>query len=86
MTTPALESGILPGVTREEVIGICRAEGIPVEDRIVLLDELRSADEAFLTNTLMGVLGVGSVDDASLPPDRPLTARLAECYARLLPG
>jgi branched-subunit amino acid aminotransferase/4-amino-4-deoxychorismate lyase len=85
VSTPALDSGILPGVTREEIIGICRAEGIPVEERIVLLEELRSADEVFLTNTLMGVLGVAAVDDVSLPPDRPVTARLAERYDRLLP-
>ena len=86
VTTPSLDSGILPGITREEVIEICRGERIPVEERIVLLEELRSADEVFLTNTLMGVLGAASVDDVSLPPDRPFTARLAECYAGLLPS
>lgn len=85
IATPAPDSGILPGITRDEIIGICRDEGIVLDERTVLLDELRSADEAFLTNTLMGVLGVASVDDVSLPPDRPLTTRLAECYAKLLP-
>jgi len=86
VSTPAPDSGILPGITREEVIGICRDEGIPVEERIVLLDQLRSADEVFLTNTLMGVLAVASVDDVSLPPDRSLTRRIAERYAKLLPA
>jgi len=86
VSTPALDSGILPGITREEVVDLCRTEDILVDERIVLLDELRSADEVFLTNTLMGVLGVASVDDVSLPTDRPVTARLAEGYARLLPG
>jgi branched-chain amino acid aminotransferase len=84
ISTPSLDSGILPGITREEIIGICRGEGIPLEERTVLLDELRSADEMFLTNTLMGVLGVASIDDVSLPSERPLTGRIAAEYGNLL--
>jgi branched-subunit amino acid aminotransferase/4-amino-4-deoxychorismate lyase len=84
VSTPALDSGILPGITREEIIELCLREGIPLEERIVLLDELRFADEVFLTNTLMGVLGVASVDDVSLPAARPLTRRIAECYTSMI--
>lgn len=82
--TPSLESGILPGITRAEVIDICRVDGIPVEERSLLLDETRSADEMFLTNTIMGVMGVAAVDDVTLPSERPMVDLIsAKYFARL---
>ena len=78
--TPPLESGILPGITRAEVIDIGTAEGNPVAQRLISLDELRTADEIFITNTIMGIMPVGTFDGIALPAQRPVTERLAECY------
>ena len=48
--TPGLDVGILDGITRAKVIEICRANGIPLRENRPTPDELRSADEAFITS------------------------------------
>jgi branched-chain amino acid aminotransferase group I len=42
----------LPGLTRAMVLDICRANGIPAEERNLSLTELYSADEVFTTGTM----------------------------------
>ena len=39
------------GITRQKVIDLCRAEGIPVFERNYSLVDTYAADEAFLTGT-----------------------------------
>lgn len=51
VTTHPTTHQILHGVAREYVIELARAEGIPVEERPVLLEEMRGADEIFFTGT-----------------------------------
>jgi len=72
---------ILSGVTRSIVLGLARKEGVPVQERAVGLDELRSADEVFLTGTTVEILPVVRVDGAPVGTGKAgtLTARL---YAR----
>ena len=82
--TPPLDCGILPGVTRAEVLDICRSEGVPVEERRLSSPDLASADEIFLTNSLMGVLPVGRLDGAPLPAERPVAEALAGSYGARL--
>jgi len=62
--TPDLDSGILPGITRKNVIGLCRSLGINVEERKVDPSELYEADEVFLTHTSRGVVPVDELDDS----------------------
>lgn len=82
--TPPIDTGILPGITRAEVIDIGGSEGIPVEERLISLEELRCADEIFITNTIMGIMPVGTFDEITLPSERPLAKRFAESYAARL--
>ncbi|MDT8437347.1 MAG: aminotransferase class IV [Gemmatimonadota bacterium] len=60
--TAPLTNYILSGVTRAVVLEICRAEGIPCEERPILLPELRGAEEAFLASTTSEVLPIVEVD------------------------
>ncbi len=62
LLTPSVESGILPGVTRRVVIEIAGKMGLEVKQRKIRYDELYSADEAFLTNSLMEVMPLVEVD------------------------
>ncbi len=62
LITPSIESGILPGITRKVVIEIAQKMGLKVEERGILPEELYSADEAFLTNSLMEVMPLVDVD------------------------
>ena len=75
------------GVTRQNVIDICRANDIPVFERNFSLFETYSADEAFLTGSFGGQTPVAEIDgrrigDGSLPG--PVTSRLNDLYKNLV--
>lgn len=59
--TPSLDCGILAGIIREKIIGIAHSEGIPVEETSLTLDDLKSADEVFITGTVKGVVPVNRI-------------------------
>ncbi len=55
--TPQLNGSILPGVTRDSVIQLCKAWDIPVEERKISIDEIA---EAYQNGTLEEVFGTGT--------------------------
>lgn len=59
--TPPL-GHILPGITRQTVINICRELDIPVKERPIKPEELDSADSAFLCGTAAEIAGIESID------------------------
>lgn len=59
--TPAL-GNILPGITRATVLEICDEIGIPVKEKHITLDELKTADAAFYCGTAAEVIGWESLD------------------------
>jgi len=56
LITPSLESGILPGITREAVLEIAQALDIKAVEREVELKELAEAEEAFITNSVLEIM------------------------------
>ncbi len=75
----------LNGITRGNVIKLCRAEGIPVFERDFSLTDVYGADESFVTGTFGGLTPVTSVDGRTIGRHLPgpLTARLGTLYASL---
>ncbi|MFC1908487.1 aminotransferase class IV [Chloroflexota bacterium] len=61
LVTPSLESGILPGITREVVIEIAGAQGIKIDEEEVRLEDLERFDEAFLTNSVIELMPLVAV-------------------------
>jgi len=55
--TPALTGSILPGITRDSVITLCRSWGLTMEERPISIDELA---EAHRTGVLEEVFGTGT--------------------------
>jgi len=53
---------ILPGITRQTVLNICRELDIPVKERNISPEELESADSAFLCGTAAEIAGIESID------------------------
>ena len=51
VTTHPATQRILHGIAREYVIELARAQGLPVEERPILLEEIRGAEEIFFTGT-----------------------------------
>ena len=74
--------GVLEGITRRTVVEIAGTLGIPVEVRALPADQLRSADEAFLSSSGGGVLPVTRVDGQALGQGEPgaLTRRILQMY------
>ena len=72
----------LAGITRANVIDICRQHGIPVMQRDFSLFDVYSADEAFVTGTFAGVVPVVDVDGRTIGAGSrgSMTARLQDHY------
>jgi len=80
VTTPA--GTVLEGITRRTVRELCEELEIPFAHARITPQELRDADEVFLSSTAGGVLPVSRVDDRTLSNGRPgpITVRLRERY------
>ena len=75
--TPPL-GRILPGITRDAVLAIARAEGIVVREEPLPPEAFAAADEAFLTATSLPIAPIGSVNGRPLgTAPGPMTTRLA---------
>ena len=74
------------GITRQKVIDLCRANGIPVYQRNFSLVDTYSADEVFLTGTFGAQTPVGSIDGRIIGTGElgPVTARLRALYRDLV--
>lgn len=82
LLTPPLADGALPGVTRARVLALASEAGIPATaDRSLTAVDLAAADEAFLTNSLIGLRPVGSAAGRILGVG-PLTAKLRDALRR----
>ena len=76
----------LAGITRANVLEICRANGIPAHETTFSLTDVYSASEAFVTGTFAGVVPVRSVDGRTIGDGRrgPVVARLQGLYGELV--
>ncbi len=54
--TPPLDSGCLPGVTRELLLDVVQAPGIKVMERALKPQDLERADQVFITSTTRDLL------------------------------
>ncbi|HEX7761314.1 MAG TPA: aminotransferase class IV, partial [Caulobacteraceae bacterium] len=64
--TPALACGVLDGIIRGELLARARAEGQPIEEVALSAAILADAQALVLTNSLIGVRAVSSLDGRSL--------------------
>lgn len=82
VATPPVEVGILRGITRERVIELARAEGIDVREQPLVPDDVRAADEVFITSSIRGVLPIRAVDGRPVGREcpGPVTRRLMRAY------
>ena len=69
LRTPSLDGPVLPGITRRLVLDIADDEGIPVEEGQYTPDEIRNADEVFLTNSTWEIRPVDVVDGLEISDD-----------------
>ena len=76
----------LGGITRGNVLQLCRELGIPAYEKSFSLTDVYGADEAFVTGTFAGVAPVRSVDGRSMGDGTrgPIVAKLQQAYRALI--
>jgi branched-chain amino acid aminotransferase len=76
LLTPSVDGPLLAGVMRGAVLERARHMGIAVDEEPSPIGRVRTADEAFLTNSLRGILPVARLLDRDLPAPGPITLQL----------
>jgi branched-chain amino acid aminotransferase len=73
------------GITRATVLGLCRTNGIPHQERDLSLTEIYRADEMFCTGTLGELVPVIKVDGRKIGKGAsgPMTERLTNLFREL---
>ncbi len=75
----------LGGITRGNIIRICREQGIPVFEKNYSLTEVYGAEEAFVTGTFAGIVPAHTIDGRIITEGRgPMVERLQGLYKRLV--
>ena len=76
----------LGGITRGNILRLCRDNGIPAHEKNFSLTDVYSADEAFVTGTFAGVAPVGDVDGRVIGNGArgPMVERLQGLYKALI--
>lgn len=87
LVTPS-PGNILPGITRDTVFTLALDFGIPYEEKVVSLNELKTADELFFTGTAAEITGIGQVDDVCIGSGTlgHLTAKIRNTYLDVVHG
>jgi branched-chain amino acid aminotransferase len=86
LKTPHLESGIMPGITRQAILELAFKLGIKNLECDIKSEELYRAQEAFLTGSLIEVMPLIAVDDTKIGNAKPgpVTCRLMTAYGELV--
>jgi len=76
----------LDGITRRKVLDLCSVNEIPAFEKDFTLDDVRSADEAFVTGTFAGLTPVVSFDGKAIGEGirGPMCERLQNLYIDLV--
>jgi branched-chain amino acid aminotransferase len=76
----------LGGITRGNVLRMCRDGGVTARETTFSLTDVYSAQEAFVTGTFAGVVPVRSVDGRTIGTGRrgPMVERLQQMYVDLV--
>lgn len=81
-TIPYPKSATLPGITRRVILELAAREGISAIPAALTINDLLSADEVFLTNSIMGLMPVCRIERHPVGPEKPgpLSLKLAALY------
>jgi len=91
LVTPPVESGLLPGITRQVVMELADSLGVDAVESEVKLTDLRQFEEAFLTNSLIEIMPLVEVRENNAKITSigsgnpgPVTRRLMAAYREMV--
>jgi D-alanine transaminase len=81
---PPRDESVLHGITQGFIMECAEAIDIPIEERVIRREDLPTADEAFLSNTMVEVMPVTRIDDHPVGDGTvgPVTKRVYEEFGR----
>jgi len=82
--TPPLDSGCLPGVTRDVLLHEIQVPGFTVSEKALTPAEVESADEVFITSTTRNLLPVVEIEGRAVGRPGPACAALRAAFAAYL--
>ena len=82
--TPALECGLLPGITREVLISLVPELGLKTNEGRFTLNDVISSHGAFFTNSLIGMTAIAEIDGTEIIVDEGLYGQLRRSLFRKL--
>jgi len=77
---------ILPGITRDVVVGLCAEIGVPVHEAPILEHQLGKAEELFLTSTTVEIRPIVQLSDQPVGTGTPgpVTRRIQQAFRDLI--
>ena len=80
--TPSLKIGILPGIARKTILNLAGENSIRAEEKELVIDDLLTADEVFMSNVIMQLLPVTNVEAHQVGDGKvgTVTKRIAELF------
>lgn len=80
--TPSLNAGILPGIARKTVLNLATENSIKSKEKELIIDDLLSAEEVFITNVIMQVLPVVAIEAHNVGNSKPgtITKKIMAIY------
>ncbi len=78
--TPTLEGPVLDGITRSVVLDIMKGLGQAVEEINISRPEWENMDEAFITNSLKGLVSVSEIDGRGFSEESDFLAQIKKEY------
>ena len=86
--TPPLSASILPGITRDSVLTICRDLGLKVEEQDIPREMLYLADEVFMVGTAAEVTPLRTIDRIPVGDGKrgPITEKVQKEFFAIVEG
>lgn len=80
--TPPVNSGCLPGITRELLLGAIHTPGIKVIEKALMPPDLEAADEVFITSTTRNLIPVMEIEGLHVQHDDTARLKLDEAFSK----
>lgn len=86
LLTPPKSPAILPGITRDSILKLAKAEGIPYRETEILETDLYQADELWITSAIRGIFPVIEIAGRPVGTGKagPLWERMWDIYMKSL--
>ncbi|MEP7265349.1 MAG: aminotransferase class IV [Bacteroidota bacterium] len=79
--TPQASDGCVEGVMRKQAIRFAKEAGIKLREKTLTVDDVKNADEIFLTNGIRGFITVGNFEGRSYKTE--MVKQLHSCLANI---